>query len=265
MGTAARPPQILQIYREPLKPGSEAAYQAIEEETARIAAALGCPHPYLGAESLTGPQEVWWFNGYESAAEQKEVYEAYASNARLTEALQRNSKRKASLTLESIETFATYRRDLSVGAPWILGHGRFLVITMTTRPQSRGTVFEAPDGRRFIVTSAKTPEEADAARSVAGSEANIYAVRPGWSFPAKEWVAADPLFWQGAGELVEPEESCRQPISPRAGPIRYMRHRFAWFSFYREAKWMIVLYVLLPLLAVLLSIGLPGLWRFFAY
>lgn len=30
----AAPPQILQIFREPLKPASEAAYDAIEVETA---------------------------------------------------------------------------------------------------------------------------------------------------------------------------------------------------------------------------------------
>ena len=55
--------KILQIVREPLKPGSEAAYYALEEDTAHAAAALGCPHPYLGAESVTGSKEVWWFNG----------------------------------------------------------------------------------------------------------------------------------------------------------------------------------------------------------
>src|SRR5689334_16593057 len=86
-----RPPHILQIYRESLRPGSEAAYCAIEEDTARQAATLGCPHPYLGAESITGSREVWWFNGYESPAEQKQVYDDYAKNMRLMAALQQNS------------------------------------------------------------------------------------------------------------------------------------------------------------------------------
>jgi hypothetical protein len=197
MATAAQPPHILQIYREPLKPGSEAAYAVIEEDTARIAAALGCPHPYLAAESLTGAKEVWWFNGYESSAEQKQVYDNYAKNERLMAALQQNGKRKASLTLEPVEMFATYRQDSSAGTPWILGHGRFLVITVTRSNRAiRGTVFEAPDRTRLIVTPAQTRQEADAALAGAGPEANIFAVRPAWSFPAQAWTAADASFWQ---------------------------------------------------------------------
>jgi hypothetical protein len=193
----ARPPQILQIYREPLKPGSEAAYHAVEEDTARVAAALGCPHPYLGAESVTGAKEVWWFNGYESSAEQEQVHDDYSKNARLMAALQQNSKRKALLTLEPVEVIAHYRPDLTVGNLWILGRGRFLVIAMTKSDQRvAGTVFEAPDGTRFIVTSVQTREQADAAKAVAGPESVILAVRPSWSFPAKEWIAADSVFWQ---------------------------------------------------------------------
>ena len=191
------PSSILQIYREPLKPGSEAAYHTIEEDTARIAAALGCPHPYLGIESLTGSREVWWLNGYESSAEQRQVYDAYAKNTPLMAALQQNSTRKASLTLEPSEVFANYRRDLSTGTPWILGHGRFLVIAVTESDRRiAGTVFEAPDGTRFIVAAAQTRQEAEAARSLAGQESNIFAVRPSWSVPAKEWIAVDSLFWQ---------------------------------------------------------------------
>ncbi len=105
---APQPSQILQIYREPLTAGSEAAYRVIEEETARMAAALGCPHPYLGVESLTGAREVWWFNGYESSAEQRQVYDEYAKNTRLMSAIQQNSERKASLTREPIEAIAHF-------------------------------------------------------------------------------------------------------------------------------------------------------------
>lgn len=197
IATPEHPPRILQIYREPLKPGTEAGYHLIEEEAARAALFLECPHPYLGLESVTGPKEAWWFNGFESTAEQRQVTEDYANNAPLMAALNQTSQRKAGLTFQAIEVFATYRPDLSSGTPWILGHGRYLVITVTkiTRPNT-GTVFEAPEGTHFIVTSANTREEANAAKELAGAQANIFAVRPSWSFPAKEWRAADPVFWQ---------------------------------------------------------------------
>ena len=93
--------------------------------------------------------------------------------------------------------FANYRKDLSRGVPWILGQGRFLVITVT-ESQSRidGTVFEAPDGTRFILSPVQTRREADSAAAAAGPESRIFEVRPSWSFPAKEWIALDPAFWR---------------------------------------------------------------------
>jgi len=197
-GSPAQPPPILQIYRERLKPGSEAAYAAIETETAQLATALGCPHPYLGAELITGATEVWWFNGFESSAGRQRVADQYASNGRWMAALTRNSERKARLTLDPIEALATYRPDLTVGTPWVLGRGRFLVVsvTKTTDAPLGGTVFESADGARYIVAAAQTREDADAARMPAAAERFVLAVRPSWSFPPEEWIAADPKFWQ---------------------------------------------------------------------
>jgi hypothetical protein len=192
-----QPAAILQIVREPLKPGSDAEFSAIEEDRARVSVRLGCPHPYLGTESLTGSKEAWWFNAYESSSEQQQVAAAYAKNTALLAEYQRTAGPKARLTLEPIETFAHYRPDLSIGKPWVPGRGRFLVITVTKSDRRiTGTVFEGSDGTRFIVAPAQTRAEADAVRAFAGPEATILAVRPSWSFPAKDWVDADSAFWQ---------------------------------------------------------------------
>jgi hypothetical protein len=40
-----------------------------------------------------------------------------------------------------------------------------------------------------------------------------------------------------------------------------MRRRLLWFTFEREAKWLVVLHVLLPLLLILLAIVIPGILR----
>jgi len=53
-----RPPQSLQIVRESLNKGGEAAYKEIEQDAARIGADLKCPNSHLAVESLTGPKEV---------------------------------------------------------------------------------------------------------------------------------------------------------------------------------------------------------------
>ncbi len=157
---------------------------------------LGCPHPYLGAESLTGAKEAWWFNGYQSTAEQKKVYAAYAQNAALMAAFQQSAKPKAELTLQPIEIFVRYRADLSTGTPWLLGRGCYLVIAVSGHAaRQNGTVFESPDGMHVLVIPAETRQAADAAKASAGPEANILAVRPSWSFAAADWIAADPQFW----------------------------------------------------------------------
>jgi hypothetical protein len=196
-------PQILQIYRESLHPERQAAYNAVEEDTARSAMTLGCPHPYLAAESANESTDVWWFNGYQSSAEQKQVYAAYARNHALMAALRRNSKRKAPLTFNRIQVLARYRKDLSVGTPWILGHGRFLVVVSGKNiGRMPGAVFDATDGTRLVVASAQASIEADAARALAGPDATVLSIRPSWSFPAEEWRRADPVFWRtNASEL----------------------------------------------------------------
>src|SRR5215831_15751236 len=198
MQSVAMPPPILLIAREPLVAGYENAYREIEEETAHLSAKLGCPHPYLAMESLTGPKEIWWFNGFDSPDNQRQVAEAYEKNAPFSAALKKNSDRKAAVTGKVIEIAAHYRPDLTSGGPWILGHGRFLVITNTKdRPSSAGTVFQAADGTFFVFSPARTRKQADRlAASVPGS--TVVVVRPSFSFPAKDWVAADPRFWFSA-------------------------------------------------------------------
>ncbi len=191
-----QPPRILQIYRDFVKPGSETAYRETEQEIARAAAEFGLPHSYLAMESLTGPKEVWFFNGWESTTEQKQVADDYVKNASLVAAFETLGKRKAGLKSKAVEVFANYRQDLSRGAPWSLGLGRFLVITVTKDDRRfDGTVFETADGTRFVFSPAKTRQEADTKAAAVGSEARVFAVRPDWSKPAKEWVAADPEFW----------------------------------------------------------------------
>lgn len=107
-------------------------------------------------------------------------------------ALQRSAPPKAELTLKPIEVFVRYRADLSAGTPWLLGYGRYLVITVTnSAARLMGTVFEGPDGVRVLVIASATRQEAEAARAWAGADATTLAVRPSWSFPAPHWIAAD--------------------------------------------------------------------------
>ena len=198
------PPQLLQIYREFWKPGSIAANRKIEAEASQICVELACPHPYLGLESLTGPKETWFLNGYVSSTEQTQVGEDYQKNPALIQALNQVLVRKKPLSrADAVNVFARYQRSLSHGAPWSLGEGRFLVITVIkgdlsakSNPAVDGSGFEAADGMRVIISATRTRRGADARAAKAGRETCVFAVRPYWSLPAKDWVAADPSFWR---------------------------------------------------------------------
>jgi len=142
-------PAILQIYRDFLSPGREADYKAVEEDAARICAELSFPHPHLAIESLTGPKEVWWLNAFGSEAEKQQVTEEYAKNPALVAALAGITRRREGLTGSPVDTIASYRADLSRGAPWKVAGVRFFVVSVTKGdPRPDGPVFEAADGTR---------------------------------------------------------------------------------------------------------------------
>jgi hypothetical protein len=189
-------PPVLLVHQEAPTSGNEAAYNAIETDTARICRELGCPHPYLAIEALSGPAAVWFINRFDSAAHHQRVVEAYAANDALIVELRQNSARKALLVGPTSSVTAIHRADLDRGTPWRPGIGAFLAITVTRRAQlPAGTVFEAPDGARFVIVSASSRVDAERAANAAGADTRVFAVRPSWSFPDSSWTAADPSLW----------------------------------------------------------------------
>ena len=193
---AEQPPNLLQIFRESLKPGSEAAYQTIEDEIARLCVELKCPHPHVAMEPLAGPKEVWWLNAFESDAARQRVVDAYVQNGPLMAALDRSSRLKAAVTATPIDVLARYRPDLSRGAGWTLRGARFVVVAISDHDlTASAAVFEAPDGTRYILKPVDTREKADAVARRLAPGATVFAVLPRWGLPAKDWVEADPGFW----------------------------------------------------------------------
>jgi hypothetical protein len=134
--------------------------------------------------------------GFDSPEEQQRVGEAYEKNATFSAALKTNAERKGAATRKVTEVVTQYRPDLSSGIPWILGHGRFLVIAVSKdRPSGGGTVFQAANGTFFVFRPARTRKQADhLAASMPPSTA--LALRTSLSFPAKEWIDIDPRFWR---------------------------------------------------------------------
>ncbi len=181
-------PRFMYIYRDSLKAGVDSAYRVIEDDGAQICADFHCPNPYLALESLSGPHEAWWVNAFASDADTARVAQAYATNRPLAEALGAIAKRKKTLIGTPIQGFAVLRPHLSRGAAWSVAGARFMVVSITrSRRPAEGWVWEMADSTLYIFRPVKTRQQA---------EARIFAVRPNWSMPAPDWVAADRDFWR---------------------------------------------------------------------
>jgi hypothetical protein len=172
----ARPPQILEIYRDYLKPEAVAANRRLETRAEHLCRTLDFRHSYLTIESVSGPKEMWYFNGFESQGEVERLRREYGQNTKLAAALDDIVQQKAALKrAESTDEFAHYRSDLSRGEPWIIGRGRFLVIVFFNGdPPLNGTVFEMKDGGRMLVRTTHGFAEARSLAALAGSTANVF-------------------------------------------------------------------------------------------
>jgi hypothetical protein len=190
-------PRFLLIVRERLRPGIENDYDRNELELATACATLGCPHPYLALATLTTPKEVWWLNAFTSEQERDDLDAAYARNERLMAELQRFGRRKDAFRETLVSTQTTYRPDLSDGVVLRLTAARCVVIVESEgsdAPTVSGAVFESAKGERFVLAPVRSR---DAAEEIARAAAlsMILEVQPRWSFPAEDWVSADPEFW----------------------------------------------------------------------
>jgi hypothetical protein len=171
-----RPPQILYISRDYLKQDAVAANRKLERRAEDLCRTLGFTHPYLTIESVSGPAEMWYLNGFDSQAEVEKLTREYQQNTKLLAALGDITRQKVPLKrLESTDEFVNYRPDLSRGDPWIIGRGQFFVIALFDGdPPMKGTVFEMKDGSRLLVRTMQTASEARVLAASAGSTARVF-------------------------------------------------------------------------------------------
>jgi hypothetical protein len=208
----------------------------IEEDAARFCAAAHCPNPYLAITSITGPNEICWINGFDSAETMEKVWHDYAANAEIAGHLEVVAQQKADLVLPSRISLARFRDDLSFSTNVTFAYTRFIAIsTVQVRPglqasfeKMRGAIKNtlqrsgrpqwvyqvtsgAEDTTFLIMTPGRTIQEIHAfgigderignvaelmRDSVVSSETRLYAVSPLMSMPAQSWLEADPEFWK---------------------------------------------------------------------
>jgi hypothetical protein len=94
---------------------------------------------------------------------------------------------------------AQYVGGIRHGQKWPMGRGQYLVIApLSGSMEPYGAPYQASDGARYGIATARTRKSAGNRAVAAGSEANVFAVRPAWSMPAADWVRCNPAFWNSS-------------------------------------------------------------------
>jgi hypothetical protein len=124
-----KPPKVLVIQREVLKPGKGGApHQKTESAFVRALAAAKSTTYYLGMDALSGPSRSLFFTGYDSFAGWEKESLAEQKNATLAAAIDRAFVADGDL-LESYETsMFVLRDDYSLNDATDLAHDRYFEI-----------------------------------------------------------------------------------------------------------------------------------------
>ena len=188
--------RYLLLARERVRPGRESAYDDNERQLAGVAAALGCPHPYLAVATLQPPLEVWWVNAFSSQQERDGLSAAYARNQPLMEAMGPLGQRKEAFRESLTSVLTEYRSDLSGGTILRIAGSRYFVVDTMPADGAGGAIFEAADEQRFAIATTRQRDAAQRLADALGARAIVLEVQPQWSFPAAAWIDADPELWQ---------------------------------------------------------------------
>lgn len=222
------PYPLVFICREQVKPGRMPKVVQIEESAAEFCGKAGCPNPYIALKTITGPDEIWWINGFDSTETMEKTMHDYAANTQITDQLNIVAQSKADFVFPAVNLLARFREDLSVPSSTTFAYARYVSITVVQVRPGQTPAYEGArqkvkaaqqrsgrtqwtyqvtsgteDGTYLILTPGRTLQEVrvftaseEHSDAVTSSETRLYAVSPSMSMPAQSWLASDPDFWK---------------------------------------------------------------------
>jgi len=173
-GAATAPPDILQIYRDSVKPGKMAEYTRVEGEAAN-ACFRANTWPYFAVQSITGPEEVWFISGFETYAAMERSAEPFARNAALGAELGKVTEAKASLVSEPSTIFFRYRDELGRNNGLVRPGARFFTLTWFTLTPGHEREFEESQRLiRSVRERAEAPDNRAVYQATSGLSNTVY-------------------------------------------------------------------------------------------
>ena len=124
------PPKVLQIIREDVKPGKDAAHEKVEAGWPRAFSSVKSPTHYLAMVAVTGPSEAWFLTGFDSLAALENNRLDNEKDLALTAQLDQLSDKDGELLTGIRNVVARFREDLSYRASGVnIGQMRYFYVT----------------------------------------------------------------------------------------------------------------------------------------
>lgn len=153
------PPKFLQITREVVKPGKDLAHSKSEAGWARSLEAAKYPATSLGMSAQSGPNEMWWLNGYGSMAEMQKVNDAVDASPALTAVGTTYGPPEADYVSNTIGMIARFRDDISYSSGTPMTAVRFFLVTRVVVRTGMGDQFT--EARKLIKAAHEKVKAAD--------------------------------------------------------------------------------------------------------
>jgi hypothetical protein len=150
------PPKYLQIIREAVKPGRDAAHSELEAAWSQAFGKAKVPLYTLGMTTMFGPPEAWWLQGSESIAEIEKVTQAVQASPRLRAEIDRYAAADAANISGFTSVLARFLPDLSnPGDVDVAAMRVWEVVVFQVRPGYEENFAEAAKLYRSTVGQAK--------------------------------------------------------------------------------------------------------------
>ena|SRR5215472_15363746 len=125
------PPKIISIGREEIKHGKGAAHEKNEAAWTQALIRAKASATFLAADSVTGPSQVLWISGFPSFAAYEADFKEENNTPAIASVNMQYGASEADDVGEDSNMLATYREDLSYGAPVAIGQYRYFTIRTT--------------------------------------------------------------------------------------------------------------------------------------
>ncbi len=144
------PPAVLQIVRETIKEGKEAAHRKVEQDFANTDRKNKFPFHYLGLSAESGPNEVLFLEAFPSFAAIEEA-DKLGEKAPLKSELEMINARDGELRSESRSMTAVFRKDLSYMPDNALPVGKFRYVMIDNYRVRLGQNEKFMDGAKLLL------------------------------------------------------------------------------------------------------------------